>query len=200
MAVDKDSLKDFLAGFLIPLKYLPVYVLLFVYFIYAGWRYSQSEGEYSTIVWVVHGVFHEVGHAVTRWAGETVCVLSGTVFQILTPIACGIYFCFSREKHAALMTVGWLGFTLIDAAAYMRDAIEMKLQLVAPFASGEDLIHDWNWLFSHWGILRHSDAIGNIVAALGWTALCVSLLLMLVAASPWHWHDSSKSASETNIF
>ena len=139
-------------------------------------------GEYSTAFWYIHGVFHEIGHAVMRWAGETLCVLSGTVFQILTPIACGVYFCCSRERHAALMTIGWLGFALLDAATYMKDAVEMKLQLVAPFASGEDLIHDWNWLFTHWGLLRHANAIGNAVVALGIVAVAVSLILMIIAA------------------
>ena len=157
-------------------------MLLSIYFIYAGIRYIPLDGEYSTVFWFIHGVAHEVGHAVTRWAGETICVLSGTVFQILTPIACGAYFCCSRERHAALMTVGWLGFALFDAAAYMKDAVEMQLPLVAPFASGDDLVHDWNRLFSHWGLLRHAHAIGNAVAVLGAVALVVSLLLMVIAA------------------
>ena len=169
------------ADFRIPVKYLPVYALIFAYFIYGGWRYFAMNGEYSTVFWYIHGVFHEIGHAVTRWAGETICILSGTVFQILTPIACGIYFCFSRERHAMLMTIGWLGFALLDAATYMKDAVEMRLQLVAPFASGEDLIHDWNWLFSHWGILRHANAIGNVVMTIGVAAVAISLLLMLIA-------------------
>ncbi len=178
----REFWREWLAGFRIPIIYLPVYVLLFIYFIYAGLRYIPLDGEYSTVFWFIHGVVHEVGHAVTRWAGETICILSGTLFQILTPIACGVYFCCSRERHAALMTVGWLGFALFDAAVYMKDAVEMQLQLVAPFASGDDLIHDWNWLFTQWGLLRHAKAIGNTVAVLGAVAVVVSLLLMVTAA------------------
>ena len=171
-----------IASFRIPLKYLPVYALIIAYFIYGGWRYFSLDGEYSTVFWYIHGVFHEVGHAVTRWAGETICILSGTVFQILTPLACGLYFGFSSEKHAALMTIGWLGFALLDAATYMKDAVEMRLPLVAPFASGDDLIHDWNWLFSHWGILQHANTIGNAVMAIGVAAVAISLLLMVIAS------------------
>ena len=171
------------------MKCLPIYVILAGYFIYALARYSSLDGEYSTVFWYIHGVFHEVGHAVTRWAGETVCVLSGTLFQILTPVACGVYFCFSNEKHATLMTIGWLGFALLDSASYMRDAVEMQLPLVAPFVSSDGLIHDWNWLFTHWGILRHAKAIGNAVAALGRGAVVLSLLLIVVAALPWRKTD-----------
>ena len=179
------SWRNLLAEFRIPAKYLPVYVILFVYFIYALFRYFPLNGEYSTVFWFIHGVFHEVGHAVTRWAGETVCVLSGTLFQILTPVACGVYFCRTHEKHAALMTIGWLGFALLDSAAYMRDAVEMQLTLVAPFASSDELIHDWNWLFTHWGILRPAHAFGNAVAMLGTLAVAISLLLIVIAALPW---------------
>ena len=169
-------------SFRIPKTYVPVYAILFAYFIYGGWRYYSMNCEYSTVFWYIHGVFHEVGHAVTRWAGVTMWILSGTVFLILTPISCGIYFCLSRERHAMLMTIGWLGFALLDTATYMKDAVEMRLQLVAPFASGENLIHDWNCLFSHWGILRHANAIGNVVTAIGVAAVAISLLLMVIAA------------------
>ena len=179
------SWRNFLSEFRIPVKYLPVYALVFVYFIYASCRYFSLNGEYSTVLWYIHGVFHEVGHAVTRWAGETVCILSGTVFQILTPMACGIYFCRGHEKHAVLMTIGWLGFALLDSATYMRDAVEMRLTLVAPFMSSDELTHDWNWLFTHWGILHHANTIGIAVATLGMIAVSISLLLMVVAALPW---------------
>ena len=185
----KRSWRKLLAEFHIPLKYLPVYVLLSVYFVYAIYRYFDLNGEYSTVLWYIHGVFHEVGHAVTRWAGDTICILSGTVFQILTPIACGIYFWRSHEKHAVLMTIGWLGFALLDSATYMRDAVEMQLQLVAPFVSSDDLIHDWNWLFTHWGILRHANTIGMVVEVLGVMAVVVSLLLIIIAALPWRRED-----------
>ncbi|MBO4618745.1 MAG: hypothetical protein J5654_01410 [Victivallales bacterium] len=140
--------------------------------------------------WYIHGVFHEVGHAVTRWAGETICILSGTIFQLLTPIACGIYFFRSNEKHAVLMTIGWLGFALLDSATYMRDATEMQLTLVAPFVSSDNLTHDWNWLFTHWGILRHANAIGTAVAVLGIFAVALSLMLIVIEALPWRKSDA----------
>ena len=180
-----------LSEFRIPVKYLPIYALLVAYYIYATYKYFDLQGEYSTVFWYIHGVFHEVGHAVTRWAGETICILSGTIFQILTPIACGFYFFRRNEKHAVLMTIGWLGFALLDSATYMKDAIEMQLQLVAPFVSSDDLTHDWNWLFTHWGILRHANTIGTVVAVLGVMAVVLSLLLIVVAALPWRKPDGT---------
>jgi hypothetical protein len=180
-----------LSEFRIPVKYLPIYALLVAYYIYAIYKYFDLQGEYSTVFWYIHGVFHEVGHAVTRWAGETICILSGTIFQILTPIAWGFYFFRRNEKHAVLMTIGWLGFALLDSATYMKDAIEMQLQLVAPFVSSDDLTHDWNWLFTRWGILRHANTIGTVVAVLGAMAVVLSLLLIVVAALPWRKPDST---------
>ncbi|MBQ4480876.1 MAG: hypothetical protein II943_09580 [Victivallales bacterium] len=176
--------------FRIPVKHLSVYALLVAYYIYALYKYFDLNGEYSTVFWYIHGVFHEVGHAVTRWAGETICILAGTIFQLLTPIACGFYFFRSHEKHAVLMTIGWLGFALLDSATYMRDAVEMQLQLVAPFVSSDELIHDWNWLFTHWGILRHANAIGTVVEVLGVMAVVLSLMLIVAASLPWRKPDT----------
>ena len=194
----KISRRFALSEFRIPVKYLPVYAILFAYFIYAICRYFALNGEYSTVFWYIHGVVHEVGHVVTRWAGETICIFSGTIFQILTPIACGIYFCCGREKHASLMTVGWFGFALLDSATYMKDAIEMRLQLVAPFVSSDELTHDWNWLFTHWGILHHANAIGNAVAVIGVMAVALSLILMAVAALPFQWFKELKTPTNYN--
>ena len=187
----KSSWRMLLSEFRIPVKYLPIYALLVAYYIYAIYKYYDLQGEYSTVFWYIHGVFHEVGHAVTRWAGETICILSGTIFQILTPIACGFYFFRRNEKHAVLMTIGWLGFALLDSATYMKDAIEMQFQLVAPFVSSDDLTHDWNWLFTHWGILRHANTIGTVVAVLGVMTVVLSLLLIVVAALPWRKPDGT---------
>ena len=186
----KSSWRMLLSKLRIPTKYLPIYALLVAYYIYATYKYFDLNGEYSTVFWYIHGVFHEIGHAVTRWAGETICILSGTIFQLLTPIACGFYFFCSNEKHAVLMTIGWLGFALLDSATYMRDATEMQLTLVAPFVSSDDLTHDWNWLFTHWGILRHANAIGTAVAVLGIFAVALSLILIVVEALPWQKSDT----------
>ena len=168
----------------IPPVYLPIHTLLWGYFAYALYRYGNSaNGEYSTVFWPIHGVFHEVGHAVTAWCPRAVTILSGSLFQWLTPIACGIYFLFSRERHGVYVAVGWLGFSLLDSAAYMRDAIEMELPLVAPFAGGDaELIHDWNYLFSTWNILDSAHAIGNVVAVCGYSLVVVAMLAMAVAA------------------
>ena len=182
------------------MKYLPIYAVIFVYFIYAISRYFSLNGEYSTVLWYIHGVFHEIGHAVTRWSGETICIFSGTLFQLLTPIACGAYFCRGNEKHAVFMTLGWFGFALLDSATYMRDAIEMRLTLVAPFAPSDDLIHDWNWLFTHWGILPHANAIGIAVEVFGITAVVLSLLLIIVAALPWSTTPPRPPASSEKRF
>ena len=168
----------------IPCAYLPVHVLLWGYFAYALFRYGNSvSGEYSTVFWPIHGVFHEVGHAVTAWLPMALTVLAGSVFQWLTPIGCGIYFLLSRERHGIYLALGWLGFSLLDSAAYMRDAIEMELPLVAPFAGGDaELIHDWNYLFSAWNVLDYAHQIGDSVALGGYVLVCVTMVLMVLAA------------------
>ena len=171
--------------FAIPRKYLPLYVLVLAYFGYATVQYARlPSGEYSTVFWVIHGVMHEVGHAVMRWAGQTLCILGGSIVQWLTPIACGIYFCVSEERHAALVALGWLGFSFLDSAAYMRDAIEQELPLVAPFASDAngEVLHDWNTLFTQWGVLPKAHAIGNVFAGIGYFCVAAAMIGIILAA------------------
>ena len=169
----------------IPPLYLPVYAILLLYFGYALRQYSVHGGEYNTAFWVIHGVTHEVGHAVASWLPEVIHVLAGSLAQWLTPIACGVYFLRGQEKHAALVALAWLGFSLLDSAAYMRDAIEQELPLVAPFAGPDaELIHDWNCLFSRWGILQYAHDIGDATAWLGIAIVILAMLLIVCCAIP----------------
>ncbi len=169
----------------IPPVHLPVHALLVIYYLYALWRYHQTPQEYSTVFWFIHGVMHEVGHAAASFLPETIHVLAGSLLQWLTPIACGVYFLRSTERHAVFLSLAWLGFSLLDSAAYMRDAIEQELQLVAPFAGPDtELIHDWAFLFSQWGCLHSAHAIGNAVSAIGYFTVILAVILTVAAAFP----------------
>jgi hypothetical protein len=61
--------------------------------------------------------------------------------------------------------VGWLGLSMLDTMVYMRDALELKLTLVSPFANGGEIIHDWRYIFQHTGTLKYTDGIANLTGA-----------------------------------
>ena len=178
----------------VPRKYLPVYGIVVIYFIYAAYKYAtvENNGDYSSAFYFIHSVFHEIGHAVCSKFPTVVHVFGGSLFQWLTPIACGIYFLYGNEKHALPVAVGWLGFSLLDSAIYIRDAIEQELTLVAPFAGPDtELIHDWNYLLSHWHVLHKAHSIGNAVATTGYIFVGIAIIALVLAML------SSKGDDET---
>ena len=156
------------------------YLICAGYILYAAYRYAAVEenGDYSSLFYLIHGPIHEIGHFFfsSRAFPEFLHVLAGTLFQWLAPVAAGLQFLRNREFPAAAVALGWLGLAMLDTMVYMRDASELKLQLVAPFSPGGDIIHDWNYLFDAMGLLGQSKLIAGIVGAVGWSLAGVSAL------------------------
>lgn len=159
------------------------YLLCVVYFIYAIHNYATAEGNgaYSSLFYVIHGPIHEVGHFLfsSRYFPLMVHILAGTLFQWLAPIGAGIQFIRTREFPALAVSLGWLGFSMLDSMAYMRDAPVRELQLVSPFAGGGEIIHDWYYVFQHTGLLRHAETIGNLTGFFGYIFACAAVLWII---------------------
>ena len=149
------------------------------------WQLARFWGDWregcSSVFYVIHAPLHEVGHAVARMLHlpETLVVLAGTVFQLLTPIAIGAYFVWHDDCPALSLCTGWLGFATLETATYMHDAPFGNLTLVAPFASGPELIHDFTFLFTHWHCLRHAARIAEITATIGYAFVYASLAMIV---------------------
>jgi uncharacterized membrane protein len=56
--------------------------------------------------------------------------------------------------------LGWFSTNLMDIGVYMADAQVQQLPLVTAEGGGGDIGHDWEFLFSHLGLLRGCEAIG----------------------------------------
>lgn len=161
-----------------------LYLLCAGYFIYAIFRYASAEenGAYSSLFWLIHSPVHEIGHFLFSSATFPLLihVLAGTVFQILTPIACAAQFFYRGEYPPLAIMLGWLGFAILDVSCYMEDSRILKMQLASPFApSGSEIIHDWNWLFDYFGCLHHAYQIADCTAFLGYVISGFSVLLIL---------------------
>jgi hypothetical protein len=75
-----------------------------------------------------------------------------------------------REKpHQVVLPGFWLGESMINVSAYIRDAPHMKLKLIA-----KGLVHDWNYLIG-----------GNrdTAAFLGWAVFGLGIVAVLGAVT-----------------
>ena len=91
-------------------------VLYAFIFILLCWQLSRFWGNWkdgvSSVFYVIHAPIHEVGHTVAAMIHlpQMAVVLAGSVFQLLTPIAIGVYFVWHGDCPALSLCLGWLGF------------------------------------------------------------------------------------------
>lgn len=132
---------------------------------------------------LLHGVdllIHECGHLVFALFGsEVLTALGGTLLQLIMPIAFTVYFFRRQQRFAGGVTLFWVGQNFFDIAVYMRDARALALPLIGIGGSDDSNGHDWNFLFSAWGVLAHDLAIARVVAAAGWLCLFAAVSIGL---------------------
>jgi hypothetical protein len=58
----------------------------------------------------------------------------------------------------------------LPIATYMADARAQDLPLLS-LGSGEDVIHDWNFLFGHLGVLSRDTQIAGFTRFAGWLGM-----------------------------
>ena len=154
-------------------------------FILLCWQLSRFWGNWkegvSSVFYVIHAPIHEIGHTVTRmmYLPEVAVVLAGSLFQLLTPIAIGVYLVWHSDCPALSLCLGWLGFATIEMATYMHDAPFGNLTLVAPFSNGDDLIHDFEYLFTRWHCIRSACRIAEVTATIGYLFVFAALALIV---------------------
>ena len=111
---------------------------------------------------------HETGHLLFAPFGDTIQLLGGTMLQLLLPLAFAAYFTMQRDEHAASVGVWWVGQNFVNISTYMGDAKAMELPLVG----GGD--HDWNLLFSQWGVLTHATQYAQLAHGFGFLVMLVA--------------------------
>ncbi|HEY3333473.1 MAG TPA: hypothetical protein VGK19_25805 [Capsulimonadaceae bacterium] len=142
----------------------PLRVLATAWIAWAGWNHLIDPA-YNDITGGLTMVIHELGHAVTGWAPEGVCVASGSVFQVLAPLYIFFSFLKQREYFGLSFALFWLASSLYGMAVYIGDSRVLQLDLVSLSHSGE-VIHDWNYMLDAVGMLQYDLAIGGFVRLL----------------------------------
>lgn len=120
----------------------------------------------------VNLVFHEAGHPLFSYFGYTLMILGGTLGELLVPFLIAVYF--YRQDPRETAGVAFCGFWFFEnflyIGTYMADARTLALPLVG---SGD---HDWEILFTQWGLLIHDRDIGGATRTLGWIGMIAAML------------------------
>jgi hypothetical protein len=167
-----ESLEDDWAP--VPRAALVVWIIFYLLFLYQA---ARGQG----ILLLMDGVFvpiHEGGHLLFRMFGETIMVAGGTMLQLLVPFWLALYFFFHRQSQAVAFCLFFMFEQFLPISTYMADARAQELPLLT-VGSGDNVIHDWFYLFNKFGVLEHDTQIAATVRALGWLGM-IAVLVWLI--------------------
>jgi hypothetical protein len=97
----------------------------------------------------------------------------------LVPAALAISFAWRGQTAGAFFCTFFFFENFLGIALYMWDAREKVLPLVSVgAASGDEITHDWNWIFTDMGVMDHYSQISGVVRFLGWTGMIATVCLL----------------------
>jgi len=123
--------------------------------------------------------FHEAGHIFFRPFGAFITSLGGTLGQLLMPAICMFTLLLkTRDPYGAALGLWWLGENFLDIAPYINDARAGQLPLLGGnFGESSPYgFHDWEYLLTESGLLRHDHLLAKLSHLTG-TLLMVTALL-----------------------
>jgi len=125
--------------------------------------------------------FHEAGHPIFGFFGETLGLYGGTIGQLVFPLVAIAIFLMRREPVSFAFAGVWLFENFLNIARYMADARAQMLPLVG---GGE---HDWTEIFSRWHVLSHDTEIAGFVKFLGRSGMLAMGLWLA-----WRWYEDRR--------
>ncbi|HUJ31999.1 MAG TPA: hypothetical protein VLY23_12015 [Candidatus Acidoferrum sp.] len=155
-------------------------VLLVAWLLFFGlFLYQLAHG--SGLLLLMDGVFvpiHEGGHLLFRLFGEFLMVAGGTFLQLFVPFALATYFLFERQVQGVAFCMFFFFEQFVPIATYMADARAQELPLLT-VGDAEYVIHDWNYLFTKFGVLPHDTQIAGAVRFIGWLGMIAVMIWLL---------------------
>jgi hypothetical protein len=121
---------------------------------------------------------HEGGHLLFRFFGESLAVAGGTILQLSVPLMLATFFIFHRQILGTAFCVFFFFEQFLPVATYMADARAQELPLLT-VGDGDDVIHDWAYLFGKLGVLEHDTQIAHAVRVLGWLGMIATVSWMI---------------------
>ncbi len=123
----------------------------------AGFYFVANAGQY-TLIDNFDLIIHEAGHAIFRLFGETICVLGGTLMQIIVPALLIVFSASNYFQKRLQLSLVLLGQNLINISVYVGDAQTQKLHLLGP----PGVIHDWHFLLNKYNMLDMDGELSTI--------------------------------------
>ncbi len=154
-------------------------ILIIAAAFYLLFLYQAARG--SGVLLMMDLVFvpiHEGGHLLFRFFGEFLAVAGGTILQLSVPLMLATFFIFHRQILGTAFCVFFFFEQFLPVATYMADARAQELPLLA-VGDGDDVIHDWAYLFGKLGVLDHDTQIAHAVRVLGWLGMIGTVAWMI---------------------
>ena len=158
----------------IPKAALAAWLIFYMFCLYQATRTPN-------MLSLMDGVFvpiHEGGHLLFRFFGEFVMVAGGTILQLLVPILLASFFIFHRQAQGVAFCLFFMFEQFLPIATYMADARAQELPLLS-IGGGEDVIHDWNYMFGKLGLLEHDIQIAGFVRFIGWMGMIATVIWLV---------------------
>ena len=145
-------------------------VLLTIYFA----RHALFDPGQLTLLAPFNLLIHEAGHPLFGLLGiQYIGIAGGSLMQILIPSVFVGYFWLRDQKWESSIVFFWLAASIFEVARYAADAQLMQLELLG----GDNVIHDWNYLLSHAGVLQHTKIVAGSIWTLGFFALVCAAVI-----------------------
>lgn len=158
---------------------LAVWLAFYLLFLYQAYRHQGP----LLMIDVVFVPVHEAGHLLFRLIGnQWIYIAAGTGMQLFAPFALAVYFAFQRHVTGTAFCAFFFFEQFLPIATYMADARAQALPLVT-VGDSDYIIHDWNYLFTSLGVLKHDMQIATVVRALGWIGMCAVVAWLIFRAS-----------------
>src|SRR5574343_168918 len=137
-------------------KLLGAILIIWFYFFYSIQDLSLSNW---TFIDSVDLIFHEAGLTIFFMFGELFRVFAGSFTQVLIPTIIASYFFSRRDYYSMSAILLWVGHSIVNVAIYISDSIVQQL----PLLGGDGVIHDWNFILNHFGMLKYTHTISQMV-------------------------------------
>lgn len=154
---------------------VPRAVLIAASAFYALFLFQEMRGggfpPYMDLVFIP---IHEGGHLLFRFFGEFLAVAGGTLLQLAVPFLLACYFVLHRQIQGAAFCIFFFFEQLLPISIYMADARAQVLPLLT-VGDSDYVIHDWEYLFSKFGVLDHDIQIAHAVRIIGWVGMVATV-------------------------
>lgn len=141
------------------------------YFFNAAWYPHDFH-----LIDTVNLIMHEAGHVIFMLFGQFLYVAGGSLFQLIVPGFCVVYFALRSEYLSFSVMILWLGESLNNVSVYAGDALLRQL----PLLGDDPESHDWFYLLDVTGLLKYTDTISGILHG-----AALSLLVLGTTLACW---------------